>query len=81
MLDETRSAEVIQAVLAGVEAGIISCDRYSAYKKFARLHPGIILAFRWAHQRRDFLELANARLATMRAAVPMRSHIEAIDSS
>jgi transposase len=38
----------------------MSCDRYSAYKKFARLHPGVILAFCWAHQRRDFLELGNA---------------------
>lgn len=60
VLDESRSAEVVQAELAGVETGIISCDRYSAYKKFARLHPGVILAFCWAHQRRDFLELANA---------------------
>lgn len=60
VLDEARSAEVVEAELAGVEEGIISCDRYSAYKKFARLHPGVILAFCWAHQRRDFLELGNA---------------------
>ena len=40
-------------------SGFISCDRYGAYKKFARLHPGIALAFCWAHQRRDFLMLAN----------------------
>ena len=60
VLDESRSAEVVEAELAGVQDGIISCDRYSAYKKFARLHPGVILAFCWAHQRRDFLELANA---------------------
>lgn len=60
VLDESRSADVVQDELAGVERGIISCDRYSAYKKFARLHPGVVLAFCWAHQRRDFLELANA---------------------
>jgi len=60
VLDESRSADVVQGELAGVERGIISCDRYSAYKKFARLHPGVVLAFCWAHQRRDFLELANA---------------------
>ncbi len=60
VLDESRSAEVVEGELAGVESGIISCDRYSAYKKFARLHPGVLLAFCWAHQRRDFLELANA---------------------
>jgi transposase len=36
VLDESRSAEVVGGELAGVESGIISCDRYSAYKKFAR---------------------------------------------
>ena len=60
VLDSTRAADVIEGELADVEQGIISCDRYSAYKKFARLHPGVLLAFCWAHQRRDFLELANA---------------------
>ena len=60
VLDSSRSADVIEGELAGVEQGVISCDRYSAYKKFARLHPGVLLAFCWAHQRRDFLELANA---------------------
>ena len=59
VLDESRSAEVVEAELAGVDSGFISCDRYAAYKKFARLHPGVTLAFCWAHQRRDFLELAN----------------------
>ena len=39
--------------------GVISCDRHSAYKKFARLHPGIVLRFCWSHQRRDLLKLAN----------------------
>ena len=34
---------------------IIVCDRYSAYKKLARLVEGILLAFCWAHVRRDFL--------------------------
>lgn len=36
---------------------ILVCDRYSAYKKFARTI-GVLLAFCWAHCRRDFLELA-----------------------
>jgi transposase len=60
VLDESRSAEVIEGELAGVGQGVISCDRYAAYKKFARLNPGVLLAFCWAHQRRDFLELANS---------------------
>lgn len=60
VLDKTRATHVIDTELCGVESGIISCDRYSAYKKFVRLHPGIELAFCWVHQRRDFLQLANS---------------------
>ncbi len=60
VLDPSRSAQVVEDELGEVACGIISCDRYSAYKKFARLHPTFLLAFCWAHQRRDFLELGNA---------------------
>ena len=60
VIDQTRAADVIIAELAGVDQGIISCDRYSGYKRFARLNPGVVLAFCWAHQRRDFLDLANS---------------------
>ena len=59
VLDKSRSAQVVEDELGEVACGIISCDRYSAYKKFARLHPTFLLAFCWAHQRRDFLELGN----------------------
>jgi transposase len=59
VLDASRSAKVVQGELAGVQRGFLSCDRYVAYKRFARLNPGVVLAFCWAHQRRDFLELAN----------------------
>jgi len=62
VLDESRSAAVPTAVLAGVDGGTLSCDRYGAYKKFARLHPGFILLFCWTHQRRDLLTLANGYL-------------------
>jgi transposase len=37
---------------------IVICDRYSAYKSMARQLPFIILAFCWAHVRRDFLDAA-----------------------
>ena len=37
---------------------IIVCDRYSAYKSLARQLSFIILAFCWAHVRRDFLDAA-----------------------
>ena len=60
VVDESRAAEVIIAEFSGVKQGIISCDRYSGYKRFARLNPGVKLAFCWAHQRRDFLDLANS---------------------
>ena len=44
------------AHFSGLEATkvIVVCDRYSAYKKLARLNAAIILAFCWAHVRRDF---------------------------
>jgi transposase len=59
VLDESRSSSVVEAELAGVEHGHLSCDRYVAYQKHARQHPGIVLAFCWAHQRRDWLMLGN----------------------
>lgn len=60
VLDPTRSARVIEGELGGATVGTISCDRHSSYKKFAREHSGIVLAFCWAHQWRDFLAVANA---------------------
>jgi len=59
VLDESRSSTVVESELAGVEHGYLSCDRHGAYKKHARQHPGIVLAFCWAHQRRDWLMLGN----------------------
>jgi transposase len=56
----TRSASVPIAHFAGLTAAqvIVVCDRYSAYKMLARLNLAILLAFCWAHVRRDFLTLA-----------------------
>ena len=39
LLDASRSARVVEDELGEVACGIISCDRYSAYMKFARPHP------------------------------------------
>jgi transposase len=39
---------------------ILICDRYSAYKKFAKDWAFILLAFCWAHVRRDFLDAARS---------------------
>lgn len=59
VLDPSRSARVPMAELGEAAGGIVSCDRYVGYKKFARLYAAFILAFCWAHVRRDFIELAN----------------------
>jgi transposase len=60
VLDPTRSAQVPIADLSDSEGGIVICDRYSGYKKLARLFEKVLPAFCWAHRRRDFIELANA---------------------
>ena len=61
-IDPSRSAAVPGAHFAGLQAEkvIIVCDRYSAYKKLARLAANILLAFCWAHVRRDFLDAGRA---------------------
>lgn len=56
VLDPTRSHLVPQAHFGNDAKGIINVDRYSAYKAMAQVKAGtIILAFCWAHVRRDFL--------------------------
>jgi transposase len=56
VLSVSRGAEVPRAFFGPRAAGIISADRYSAYK--CLLGEGMILvAFCWAHVRRDFLRL------------------------
>ncbi|MBO9482685.1 transposase [Salinisphaera sp. G21_0] len=42
--------------IIGEGEGTLVCDRYSAYKKLAKDHPLIFLAFCWAHVRRDFID-------------------------
>lgn len=50
----TKSAEIPQAVLGPHARGIVSADRWSAYKA---LRPQILVAFCWAHVRRDFIKI------------------------
>lgn len=59
ILDPSRSAKVVNNHLGDVQEGIISVDRYSAYKSFIRMKDGrILIAYCWTHMRRDFLKLA-----------------------
>lgn len=56
VLDPTRAHNVPENHLGDEAEGIISADRYSAYKAMAQVKEGkIVLAFCWAHVRRDFL--------------------------
>ena len=58
-----RSTQVIEDQFSDhcKEPIVIVCDRYAAYKKFARKHADfVVLAFCWAHVRRDFLDAARS---------------------
>ncbi len=74
-----RGADVPKAHFAGlseaIEPAILVCDRYVAYKCLAEDNGAIVLAFCWAHVRRDFLEAARSWPAL---EVWMLSWVEAI---
>jgi transposase len=56
VLDPTRAHDVPENHFGADAAGIANVDRYSAYKAMAQTKAGrILLAFCWAHVRRDFL--------------------------
>ena len=59
ILDPSRSAKVPRNHFSKMEKGILSVDRYAAYKVLLK-DGNILLAFCWAHQRRDFLNLARS---------------------
>ncbi len=56
VLDPTRAHDVPEGYFGDDAEGIVNVDRYSAYKAMAQVKAAqIILAFCWAHVRRDFL--------------------------
>jgi transposase len=59
VLDPGRAHDVPEEHLGSVATGILNVDRYSAYKALPQVKSGrLVLAFCWAHQRRDFLAVA-----------------------
>ena len=64
-IDPSRSAEAAHKLFAeALLYTVIVCDRYSAYKRLARLLGGLVtLAFCWAHMRRDFIECAAGQVS------------------
>ena len=56
VLDPTRAHDVPEGHFGDDGTGILNVDRYSAYKAMAQVKAGqMVLAFCWAHVRRDFL--------------------------
>jgi transposase len=61
VLSQGRAHDVPEEHLGPVQEGILSVDRYAAYQAMKQVKEGkILLAFCWAHQRRDFLEAARS---------------------
>ena len=57
-LDPGRSHEVPEGHFADVAGMVLMVDRYSAYKAMAQVKQGdVVLAFCWAHVRRDFVKV------------------------
>jgi transposase len=60
----SRGAAVPKAHFAGLHTDLVQvilvCDRYSAYKSLAKAYDEIVLAYCWAHVRRDFLNAARS---------------------
>jgi transposase len=57
-LDKGRAHDVPEGHFGEKARGIVVVDRYSAYKAMKHVKEGRLrLAFCWAHQRRDFLDL------------------------
>jgi transposase len=56
-----RAHDIPEEHFEGVQSGILVVDRYKAYQAIDKVKAGlIVLAFCWAHQRRDFLDVARS---------------------
>jgi transposase len=56
LLDPSRGHEVPQSHLGAEASGVLEVDRYSGYKAMTPVKRGLLLlAFCWAHVRRDFV--------------------------
>lgn len=61
LLDPSRSHTVPENYYPPQASGVLLVDRYSAYKAMAQVTAGnLLLAFCWAHVRRDFVEVGKS---------------------
>ncbi len=75
ILSPHRSAQVVIDHMGNNPVGIANVDRYSAYKAVAVRTLHFLLAFCWAHARRDFATLAATIPACQRYAMAMVAQI------
>jgi transposase len=58
LLDSSRSHEVPETHFGPQASGVLEVDRYSGYKAMKQVKSGLmVLAFCWAHVRRDFVRV------------------------
>ncbi|MCK4423773.1 MAG: IS66 family transposase, partial [Candidatus Omnitrophica bacterium] len=76
ILDPSRSAAVPKDHLPDNPKGIISADRYSAYK--ALITENLQIAFCWGHVRRDYINIYDARKKLRSWAEKWIDHINKI---
>ena len=64
LLDQSRSHDVPEAHFGPQASGTLEVDRYSGYKAMTQVKSGsMVLAFCWAHVRRDFVEVGKSEPA------------------
>jgi transposase len=61
LLDPSRGHEVPQSHFGAEASGVLEVDRYSGYKAMTPVKRGLLLlAFCWAHVRRDFVDVGKS---------------------
>jgi transposase len=58
VMSPSRSRQALVDHLGDQAKGVLSVDRFSAYKAWVKIQVTVLLAFCWAHVRRDFLKAA-----------------------
>ncbi len=68
VMHPSRSRQVLIEHLGPQAQGVLSVDRHAAYKAWVKMNICVVLAFCWAHVRRDFIKAATEwpHLATWR---------------
>jgi len=60
-IDPSRSSDVLEKILGTIYSGIISCDFFSAYQKFAKKKSQATLQLCWAHLIREVKYISESK--------------------